>query len=259
MCDELEIYFFHPSFNICIWRSLNMKDVITLGEAIIAFEPWTLGPMEHAHTFERKVGGAELNFAIGCSRLGLQAGWISHLGNDPFGLMIRNFIRGEGVDVSQVKFIDDYNTSIYFKEMFDSGDVHAYYYRDRSPVSVMKPTDLNESYFKRAKVLHLTGIFPAINPEKNMKIVHHAIKLAKKHDVKVSFDPNIRLKMWSKEEARRIIAEILPDVDILLASDDELEIILESKNPEQVFKKAEQLGISTVAMKRAENSTIGYD
>src|SRR5699024_1756563 len=84
-------------------------------------------------------------------------------------------------------------------------------------------------------------------------------KLAKKHDVKVSFDPNIRLKMWSKEEARRIIAEILPDVDILLASDDELEIILESKNPEQVFKKAEQLGISTVAMKRAENSTIGYD
>src|SRR5690625_2353561 len=232
-----------------------MYDVITIGEAMIAFDPLKTGPMRFSHSFERKIGGAELNVAIGCARLGLQAGWISALGNDPFGKYIRDFARGEGIDVSQVKFVDDYPTSLNFKEIFEDGNVHTYYYRDKSPTLAMTAGELDEAYFKQAKILHLNGIFPAIHPEKNMKIINRAIELAKKHGVRVSFDPNIRLKMWSKEEARETMLTILPHVDILLSGDEEMEIILGTTDPEEMIKKSKQYGISLVTIKRGEKGS----
>src|SRR5690606_2774669 len=214
-----------------------MNDIITIGEAMIVFDPSATGPMRFVNNFEKKVGGAELNFAIGCTRLGLNAGWISRLGNDEFGKHIRNFARGEGVDVSQVDFIDGYPTSLNFKEIMEDGSVRTFYYRDKSTTLTIKPDDLDESYFKHAKILHLTGIYPAIDPV-NRQVFEKAISLAKKHGVKISLDPNIRLKLWSKEEARNYLSEILPQVDILLAGDEEMEIIWGLKDPEAIINKA---------------------
>jgi len=234
-----------------------MNDIITIGEAMIVFDPSATGPMRFVNNFEKKVGGAELNFAIGCTRLGLNAGWISRLGNDEFGKHIRNFARGEGVDVSQVDFIDGYPTSLNFKEIMEDGSVRTFYYRDKSPTLTIKPDDLDESYFKHAKILHLTGIYPAIDPV-NRQVFEKAISLAKKHGVKISLDPNIRLKLWSKEEARNYLSEILPQVDILLAGDEEMEIIWGLKDPEAIINKAKEIGIPYVAIKQGEKGSVGY-
>jgi len=59
-------------------------DVITIGDAMVAMCPKEKGPILFCNTFERKIGGAELNVAIGCARLGLKSGWISRLGQDDF-------------------------------------------------------------------------------------------------------------------------------------------------------------------------------
>src|SRR5699024_6394051 len=157
-------------------------------------------PMKAVNALRRRIGGAELNVAIGCARLDLEAGNMARLGNDVFGKSIRTCARGEGIDTSEVDYIDDYVTSIDVKDIMEDGTVKTFYYRDKSPTLSMRPEDLNEDYFKQAKILHLTGIFPAIG-EAPMQVMEQAIHLAKKHDVKISFDPNIRLKMWSKEEA----------------------------------------------------------
>ena len=82
-----------------------MNDVVTIGDAMITLDPSSTGPMRFVSSFERKIGGAELNFAIGCARLGLKTGWISRLGNDEFGRHIFNTVRGEGVDVSEVELL----------------------------------------------------------------------------------------------------------------------------------------------------------
>ncbi|MFK4998866.1 PfkB family carbohydrate kinase [Bacillus sp. N9] len=109
-----------------------MNDVITIGDALITFNPSTKGPMKYVHTFERKVGGAELNFAIGCARLGLKTGWVSRLGNDEFGQHILNFVRGEGIDTNEVKLVNGYPTSLYFKEVLEDGSGRSFYYRSNS-------------------------------------------------------------------------------------------------------------------------------
>lgn len=236
---------------------MDLNDIITIGEAMVTFNPGSTGPLKFVNVFDKKVGGAELNFAIGCSRLGLKAGWISKLGNDEFGKFIQNFARGEGIDISQVELVDDYPTSLNFKEIMTDGSVKTFYYRDKSPTLMMSPEDLNETYFRQAKILHITGVFPAIDP-KNMDIIEQSIALAKKVGLKISLDPNIRLRLWSKDAAREALSRILPDVDILLAGDEEMEIIIGEKSPNGIFEKAKELGISYIAVKQGAEGSVGY-
>lgn len=233
-------------------------DVITIGDAMIAMCPEKKGPILFSNTFERKVGGAELNVAIGCARLGLKSGWISNLGNDDFGKYILRTVKSESIDTSEVKLIDGYQTSVYFREILSDGSSRSFYYREKSPTSTMKAEELNEEYFKNAKVLHITGVFPSIL-KNNQKIILEAIKLAKKYNLLVSFDPNIRLKMWTKDEAKDFITSILPDVDILLIGDEEVELLLDEFNIEKAIKTFHDYGISKVIIKRGAKGAVGSD
>lgn len=87
-------------------------DVVTLGETMVLFTPKSSGLMRYASDFSIKVAGAESNVAVGLTRLGAHAGWISRLGDDEFGERIVSFIRGEGVDVRQVSFDDKASTGL---------------------------------------------------------------------------------------------------------------------------------------------------
>ncbi|KML41930.1 MAG: sugar kinase [Bacillota bacterium] len=235
-----------------------MKDVVTIGDAMITFNPSATGPMRFVPTFERKIGGAELNVAIGCSRLGLKTGWISRLGNDEFGRHIFNTVRGEGIDVSQLKLVDGYPTSLNFKEIMGDGSVRTFYYRTNSPTTALTIETLSEEYIKNSKVLHITGIFPAVDKEKNIDLIKYAISLAKKHGVLVSFDPNIRLKLWTKEEARTVLREFLPYVDIFLTGEEEAELLLGTSDPREVIELGKAFGISHIAIKQGEKGSVGY-
>lgn len=233
-----------------------MYDVVTIGESMITFSPCNKEPLQFASTFGKKVGGAELNVAIGCARLGLKSGWISRLGNDDFGRYILNFARGEGVDVSQVELVDEYPTSLNFKEVLPDGTTKTIYYRHKSPVLTLEPEHIDENYIKQAKILHLTGIYPAID-RRNIAVMEKAIDIARKYNVKVSLDPNIRLRMWSEEEAREVLQQLLPKVDILLAGDAEMEIIIGEKEPAKIFAALEKYHISFIAVKQGEKGSVG--
>ncbi len=235
-----------------------MNDVITIGDAMVTFHPDSTGPMRYVSSFEKKVGGAELNVAIGLSRLGLKSGWISRLGNDEFGRYIFNFVRGEGIDVSQLEMVDGYPTSLNFKEIMEDGAGRTFYYRSNSPTTTLTIETLDEAYLKNTRVLHITGVFPAVDQEKNIKLIKHAMSVAKQHGVLISFDPNIRLKLWSKDEARTALREFLPYVDIFLTGIDEAELLLGVSDPKEIIEKSKEFGISYIAIKKGDKGSIGY-
>ncbi|SDM21622.1 sugar kinase [Sediminibacillus halophilus] len=235
-----------------------MLDVITIGDGMITFNPKNTGPMRFVNEFERKVGGAELNFAVGCARLGLRSGWISRVGKDEFGKFVLNFMRGEGVDVTEARLVDGYPTSVNFKEIRESGDGKTFYYREKSPTETMTLEDIDEDYIKRAKVLHITGVFPAIS-ERNVELVRRAVLLAKKHGLKVSFDPNIRLKLWSEAKAREVLKSFLPDVDILLAGIEELSFLFEMEEQEEsLVAQMQPYDIEAIVIKKGAEGSVGY-
>ncbi|WP_154826417.1 sugar kinase [Clostridium butyricum] len=233
-------------------------DVITIGDAMVAMCPKEKGPILFCNTFERKIGGAELNVAIGCARLGLKSGWISRLGQDDFGKHILKTVRGEGIDTSQIELVEGYQTSVYFREVMANGDSRSFYYRKNSPTSTMTAESLDENYFRNSKVLHITGVFPSIN-DNNKEILLKAVELAKKNNLLISFDPNIRLKMWTKSQAREFINKFLSEVDILLVGDEEISILIDEEDTNEAIKKFHDMGIDKVVVKRGAKGAIGSD
>ncbi|MFB4168265.1 sugar kinase [Virgibacillus sp. JSM 102003] len=232
-------------------------DVVTLGETMVLFTPESEGYMRYSANFSAKVAGAESNVAIGLARLGHNSGWISRLGDDEFGKKVHTFIRGEGVDVSTVRFKESASTGLYFKEMVTDDEVRVHYYRKESAASLMTPQDLNEDYIASAKYLHITGITPALS-ESCRKTVMKAVEFAKKHEVTVVFDPNLRRKLWSEEQARKALLEIAFKADIVLPGLDEGVFLFGQNNPEMMAKQLYAHGVSQIVIKLGAQGAYYY-
>lgn len=223
-------------------------DLVTFGETMILFNPDNRGALRYVHTFHKSIAGAESNVAIALARLGQSVGWFSKLGDDEFGRYIISIIRGEGVDVSRTKIDKKNSTGLLFKERFAHTDPNVYYYRKGSAASTLEPEDLDEEYIKNAKILHITGITPALS-ESTRKSTLKAIDIAKKNGVLVSFDPNIRLKLWSIEEARPVLLEIASKADIIFPGVEEGKLLLGIEDPEELAQAFLDMGCSKVAIK----------
>lgn len=223
-------------------------DVVTLGETMVLFTPESTGLLRYQTAFSRKFGGAETNFAIGLTRLGHKAGWISRVGDDEFGKALLAFVRGEGVDVSQVKIDPTAPTGIYFKELRNAAEMRVVYYRKGSAASRMNKSDIKEDYIARAKYLHISGITPALS-ESCYEAVKEAVRLAKKNDVKVIFDPNLRRKLWSEERAREVLLELAKEADIVLPGLEEGVFMFGEDDPETLGERFLSLGASLVVLK----------
>lgn len=208
-------------------------DVVTIGETMVLFTPESSGPLRFANQFQKTIGGAESNVCIALARLGHQTGWISNLGDDEFGLYIRNFIRGEGVDTSAVTFDKKHATAVFFKEVNYGKDPAIYYYRGNSAASQMSAEDLNEEYISEAKFIHLTGITPALSLSCR-DMIYKAIELAHHNKQTIMFDPNIRLKLWGKEEAREVLLDIAHQSHIVMPGIEEGELLTGENDPEKI-------------------------
>ena len=223
-------------------------DVVTFGESMVLFGPDSLGPLRYVQNFNKSIAGAESNVAIALAKLGHQVGWFSKLGDDEFGRYIQTTIRGEGVDVSRVIVEPLKNTGILFKERFMHSNPNVYYYRKDSAASTLRPDELDECYIKNAKILHITGITPALS-EDCRKTVFKAIEIAKQNNVLVSFDPNIRLKLWTQDDAIPVLLEIAKQSDIIFPGIDEGEMLLGLTKTEDIAEGFMNLGCSVVAVK----------
>ena len=225
-----------------------MSDIITIGESMVMMVADQSESLQFVTNYSRKIAGAESNVAIGLARLDLSVGWISAMGDDPFGTYIRNTIRGEGVDTSQVVISDKHSTGLMVKERNDTGDPKVYYYRCDSAASHMTAEILKEDYFTGAKFFHMTGIFPALS-DTCLQTLLAAITIAKRQGLLVSFDPNIRLQLWPKEQAVSTLLHLAALSDLIMPGRKEAEILIGTGDWEQVASTFHQYGNRYVVMK----------
>lgn len=220
-----------------------MRDVspqiVTFGESMALFMPEEHKSIERASKLEQSFGGAESNVAIGLARLGSSVGWFGALGDDPFGKLIMKALRGEGVDISRAKLSGEAPTGMMFREHV-AGRLAVHYFRKGSAASRMKPEDLDEEYIRGAKLLHVTGITCAIS-EDGRRTVRRAVDIAKEAGVLVSFDPNLRLKLWSIEQARETLLPLAADADFFLPGWDELKLLYDTVDYAEVKSRLSEL------------------
>lgn len=231
-------------------------EIITFGETMALMLPKGSKGIEYSPDFQVLFGGAESNFAIGVARLGHRVGWFSRLGKDPLGQMILKRIRGEGVDVSRVELTTEAPTGLMFREVVQ-GKTSVYYYRKGSAASTLKPEHLDEEYIKQAKYLHITGITPALSASCR-ETAKEAIRIARKHGVKVCFDPNLRLKLWTLDEARGVLFELAKEADYFLPGLDELKLLYQTESFDEIVARLRELKAVSI-VKGGEDETYIVD
>lgn len=176
-------------------------DVITFGETMVCFAADEPGPLEQASRFTKIVAGAESNVAVGLARLGLKVAWLSRLGDDSFGRYIRSALEAEGVDCSAVATDRERRTGFMLKSRAPAGqDPVVEYHRRGSAASALSLADFDEARFLAARHLHVTGITPALSAN-CAALVEDAMRFMRDTGGTVSFDPNLRPKLWPSREA----------------------------------------------------------
>ncbi len=206
-------------------------DVVTLGETMILFLAESVGPLREAATFHRYVAGAETNVATGLCRLGHTAGWISRLSDDELGRTVAFRLRGEGIDISHTVVDPEGPTGLMIRERRELGPIEVIYYRRGSAASRLSPDDLDPDYIANARYLHLTGITPALSATCR-ETAFAAATIARQAGVPVVLDPNLRFKLWSREEAHSTLRELATHADIILPGLEEAEFLTGESDPE---------------------------
>lgn len=220
-----------------------------------AFTPNSSGPLRYVSGYQMRIAGAESNVAIGAAKLGIDVTWLSRLGEDEFGHFVCNQTRAEGVDCSRLIFDREHPTGIMFKET-GPGETKVFYYRSGSAASHMSPQDLDASLFQSASLLHMTGITPVLS-ESCTQMTEAAFDLAEQHGLKISFDPNIRKKLWGDRDFTDLLRKLALRSHFLLMGLEEAKALFHTKIPEKLAQIIFQEGrAEAIILKDGANGAI---
>lgn len=235
-------------------------DVITFGEAMIRLNPPNFARLEQANQLELKVGGAELNTAVGLARLGRSSAWVSRLTNNPLGRLIANRGREAGVSTEHVVWTEEDRVGVYFLEFGAAPRARSVVY-DRKGAAIaqvapgMVPWD---KVFSGAKWFHVTGITPALSPTA-AEATREALVAARAAKVQTSIDLNYRAKLWTLAEANRAMTAFMDYCDVLITTEEDTEKVfgITGKDYEEVAAKlVKRFPLKVVAITLRENPLV---
>lgn len=220
-------------------------DIVALGEPLVEFNQATGGA--EGVNYRLGHGGDTSNAIIAAARQGARSGYLTALGEDTFGDMFVDLWRREGVDTSEVICDGDAPTGLYFVTHGPSGHVFSYR-RAGSAASRLKPSSLPADYIAGAGFLHVSGISQAIS-DSCCDTVLAAIEIARANGVKVSYDTNLRLKLWPLPRARAITHATVPLCDVIFPSLEDATVLTGLEDPDAIADFYLGLGVPLVVLK----------
>jgi 2-dehydro-3-deoxygluconokinase len=232
-----------------------MHDLVAIGEVMLRLSIPSPERIETARQLDVQVGGAEANVAAACARLGLRTAWISAVPGNAWGNRIRRELSAHGVDCTHVVILDDARIGVYFLEFgAPPRPIRVLYDRRDSAFSRLVPEAIDWEPVRRARLVHLTGITPALGPAPR-RVVERALGEA----AAVSFDLNYRATLWSAAEARAFVEVALPVARHVFMGEAEARTVLGLTGPaESVVEALARLAPrATIALLQgSEGSTV---
>lgn len=226
---------------------------MTLGEAMVVFDPASPGLLRHVDGFVKRVGGAELNVAVALSRLGHRVGWAGALGDDEFGAQILGALRAEGIAVDDVILSSEAPTGIYFKERGMLGRLRVTYYRAGSAASRLRFEALEVERLLSADILHLTGITPALS-ESCADLSARLAAAAVERGTLLSVDANLRWRLLGDRDPRAVLAPLVERADLLFLSGDEADALFGAHDPDALRGALDGLRASAIIVHGADEA-----
>ncbi|ABE46962.1 sugar kinase [Polaromonas sp. JS666] len=229
-------------------------DILALGEAMVEFNQTS---EDGGRKYLQGYGGDTSNAAIAAARQGASVGYVSAVGDDVYGQMLRELWTREGVNHSGVRTDARGFTAVYFVNHDERGH-HFSFFRRGSAASRMTPDQLPAERIADARFLHLSGISAAIS-ESACDTCFAAIDIARSAGVKVSFDTNLRLKLWPLARAGAVMRELIRQADICLPSYEDVVAISGLQDPDRLADFCLELGARVVALKLGSDGALLVD
>lgn len=195
-------------------------EVVTFGEAMGLFLADAGTPLAHARRFTRTLAGAELNVAVALARLGHRCAFAGRVGDDPFGEDVRATLRAEGVDERALVVDPAAPTGLLTRDQHGERRLRVVYHRAGAAGGRLTPEDLTALPIERARLLHVTGITPALGASARAATLA-AVERARAAGVPIAFDPNFRARLWSAEAAVQTLRPLAAHAELVLAGEDE--------------------------------------
>lgn len=228
-----------------------MTDVLTLGEALVSLRTNAIGPGWSASAH---VAGAETNVAIGLARLGHSARWVGRVSDDALGAWVVDTLEREGVDTGFVVRGDGPAGAMVLESPADHAR-RVTYLRRGSAGSALGPDDALAALPGCDRV-HLTGVTLALSDSARAACLALA-RAASAGGLPVSLDVNFRPALWGPDAAREVLAQVLPFVDCVVASEEELPLLVDAPEPDAVARLLGG-GASRVVVKRGERGASAW-
>jgi 2-dehydro-3-deoxygluconokinase len=228
-------------------------DILSIGEPMVEFNQTRPGEPAYLQGY----GGDSSNMAIAAARAGAKVAYYTRLGDDAFGRMFLDLWQREGVDASGVGVDPQAHTGVYFVTHGPSGHVFSYL-RAGSAASRMTPADLPARLVERARFVHASGISLAISASA-CDTVLAAFETARAGGAKVSFDSNLRLKLWPLARAKAMIATAAGMADYFFPSIEDARALTGIENADALVGWAHGLGARHVFLKLGPEGVIVSD
>ncbi len=228
----------------------NTLDVVTFGEAMALLTAETPGSLDSVDRFTRHMAGAETNVATGLSRLGLKVGWSSRLGTDSLAKFMLSTLNAQGIDCSRVVCDPTQRTGLMLKGVVtDGSDPPVEYFRKGSAASLFGEGDIDVAWMLSARHLHATGIFPALSASCS-SAAHRSMALMRAAGRTISFDPNLRPRLWSSVDTMRSeINRLAAKADWVFPGLAEGQLLTGLQVPDAIAKAFRGMGASLVVIK----------
>ena len=231
-------------------------DVVALGEAMVEFNQTSPNEPQYLQGF----GGDTSNAAIAAARAGARTAYLTRVGADNFGRSLLQLWGQEGVNTSGVTTAGASHTGIYFVTHGSEG--HEFHYlRADSAASRMTPQWLSgtpSELIRAARFLHLSGISLAISAGA-CDTGFEAMAMAREAGTRVSFDSNLRLKLWPLARARACIRQAVSLCDVFLPSLDDMQALTGLSQPGDIVRWGHDHGAATVVLKLGSDGALVSD
>ena len=225
--------------------------LVSIGEPLIEFNRPREGD---GRTWLQGFGGDSQNVAIAAVRQGCSAGYITSLGQDWMGDAFLELWQSEGLDASRVSRHPTAPTGVSFVTHGTAG--HKFdYLRKNSAASLMTPETLPADYIAGARYFHLSAIGQAIS-DSAAATCDAAVSAARAAGVKVSYDTNLRLRLWDLDVARATIDATVARCDVLLPSLDDSQQLTGLTEPDAIVDHYLKLGAPMVALKMSAEGCL---
>jgi fructokinase len=234
----------------------SIPTVVCLGELLIDFIAEQPGPLSKVTSFQKCPGGAPANVAVGISRLGTSCGFIGKVGSDAFGEYLVTELDRNQVNTKGIIYTDQAPTALAFVSRSEIGDREFLFYREPCADVLLAETELPLEWLRNTEYLHTGGVSLTREPIRQATI--RAMQVAKKHGAIVSFDPNLRLDLWMKglAEYQQTLKKVLPNVDLLLPSEEELAAFMGIEDVVKALPEVHEFGPSIICLKRGKKGSL---